>query len=151
MPTVVSASSAIALQADHLTKRRYQVFPHGTDREISTFVCITGDNIMASNTGIFPRRGGNHFHHPRRRLCRWAHDSHISLEGDDRVSKSRFRGTAIACPSRPALHDRGRAAAAAFATDYHWARTATAAAATACERSPYPSRKAGRSRRHQEG
>jgi hypothetical protein len=149
MPTVIPASSAIALTADHLKKRRYQAFPHGTYGEISAFVCISGDAIMASNRH-FPRRGGNHFYHPRRRLCRRAHDSHISLEGADRVSKSRFRGTAIACPSHPALHDRGSAATAGIATDCHCARAATAAA-TAGERSPDPSRKAGRKRRHQEG
>jgi outer membrane biosynthesis protein TonB len=41
------------LTANHLKKRRCQVFPHGTDGEISAFVCITGDTVMASNAGIF--------------------------------------------------------------------------------------------------
>jgi type IV secretory pathway VirB10-like protein len=38
---------------DHLKNRRYQFFPHGTYVEISAFVCITGDIVMASNAGIF--------------------------------------------------------------------------------------------------
>jgi type IV secretory pathway VirB10-like protein len=53
MPTVIPARSAIALTAGHLKKRRYQIFPHGTYGEISAFVCITGDTVMASNAGIF--------------------------------------------------------------------------------------------------
>ena len=73
---------------------------HGTYVEISAFVCITGDiAVMASNAGIFFAGGGNHFHHPRRRLWRRTDDGHISLEGAGRVSQSRFRGTAITRPS----------------------------------------------------
>jgi outer membrane biosynthesis protein TonB len=53
MPTVIPASSAIALTTDHLKARRYQFFPHGTYVEISAFVCITGVAVMASNAGIF--------------------------------------------------------------------------------------------------
>lgn len=96
-----------------------------------------------------PRRSGNHFHHPRRRLWRGTHDGDISFEGTDRVSKARFNGTTIAGPSHPALHGGGSAAEAAIATSRHCARTATA---TAGERNPGASRTAGgRKGRHQEG
>jgi hypothetical protein len=44
---------AIALTAEHLKKRRYQFFPSGTYVEISAFVCITGDTVMASKAGVF--------------------------------------------------------------------------------------------------
>jgi hypothetical protein len=83
MPTVVPASSAIAFTADH-KKGVTKCSRTETDGEISTFVCMTGDAIMASNAGS---QGWNHFHHPRRTLCRRSHEAiSLSLEGADRLS-----------------------------------------------------------------
>jgi hypothetical protein len=44
---------AIALTAEHLKKGRYQFFLYRTYAEISVFLCIAGDTVMASNAGIF--------------------------------------------------------------------------------------------------
>lgn len=55
MPIVLPAPQhrPIALIAEQLKKASLPVFPDGTYVEISAFVCITGDTVMASNAGIF--------------------------------------------------------------------------------------------------
>jgi hypothetical protein len=49
----VSHCCGLLVTAEHLKKRRYRFFPYRNIREISAFVCITGDTVMASNAGIF--------------------------------------------------------------------------------------------------
>lgn len=49
----LGSNGAIALTAEHLKKRRYHFSRAGTYAEISVFLCITGDTVMALNAGIF--------------------------------------------------------------------------------------------------